>query len=66
MEMTRSPRRNRRVDRGEEVDVHIWKHPEDESMEATFTISVGRRALCHYATKAAAIECLDNYLDELN
>lgn len=48
-----------------EVDIHIWKKPETHSMVETFTISVGKQALCHYMPKEQAMECLSRYLDSL-
>jgi hypothetical protein len=29
-----------------EFDLHIWAKPEDETMVETFTVSIGKRAIC--------------------
>lgn len=50
---------------GQESDLHIWKHPEDDRMVATFTISVQGRALCHELPLDDALHCVRDYLEEL-
>lgn len=50
---------------GEERDLHIWKHPEDDHMVATYTFSIKKRALCHHLPIEDALNCLREYLEQL-
>jgi hypothetical protein len=48
-----------------EQDIHIWKQPETEEYEAAYTISVNKRAICHYAPIEQAMHYLQEYLEEM-
>lgn len=50
---------------GEEQDLHIWKHPEDQNMVATYTLSTSQRAICHALPLDDALRYLREYLEAL-
>ncbi len=41
-----------------EFDMHVWIKPESENTVPLYTISIGRRAVCHYMPLDKAIECV--------
>jgi hypothetical protein len=45
-----------------EFDLHVWKQPEDENTSATYTVSIGNRAICHYMP---IDEALDSIREEM-
>lgn len=55
----------KRYKKGEkEFDVHVWKQPESKTWRATYTLSVGKRAICYDMPIEQTLEAFRNYLEE--
>ena len=53
-------------DDGSEADIHVWAKPGDEEEEsATYTVSVGPRALCVDMPLDEAVEAARGYMEEM-
>lgn len=53
------------ADAGAEIDLHIWKKPEDAFTTDLFTISHGKTSVCVDAPRALALTCFEEFLDAL-
>lgn len=47
-----------------EFDLHIWAKPADRNMVALFTVSEGKRAICHDSTIDAALDLIRERMEE--
>jgi hypothetical protein len=49
---------------GTEIDIHVWAKPQDETVVALFTLSIGKRSLCVDAPLDEAVDSLRSALED--